>query len=42
MFPHFDSVYKEFDDLRKVIAKLDQKTDDKVVDDIAAKIKSRI
>ena len=38
--PAFDSVYKEFDDLRKVIAKLDQKTDDKVVDDIAAKIKS--
>ncbi|MDB4342915.1 hypothetical protein OAA23_00770 [bacterium] len=38
--PAFDSVYKEFDDLRKVIAQLDQKTDDKVVDDIAAKIKS--
>lgn len=38
--PAFDSVYKEFDDLRKVIAALDQKTDDKVVDDIAAKIKS--
>ena len=38
--PAFDSVYKEFDDLRKVIAKLDQKTDDKVVDDIAARIKS--
>jgi hypothetical protein len=38
--PAFDSVYKEFDDLRKVIAKLDQKTDDKVVDDIAAKIKA--
>ena len=38
--PAFDSVYKEFDDLRKVISKLDQKTDDKVVDDIAAKIKS--
>ena len=38
--PAFDSVYKEFDDLRKVIAKLDQKTDDKVVDDIAAKIKT--
>ena len=38
--PAFDSVYKEFDDLRKVIAKLDQKTDDEVVDDIAAKIKS--
>ena len=38
--PAFDSVYKEFDDLRKVIAALDQKTDDQVVDDIAAKIKS--
>jgi hypothetical protein len=38
--PAFDSVYKEFDDLRKVIAKLDQKTDDKVVDDIAARIKT--
>ena len=38
--PAFDSVYKEFDDLRKVIAQLDQKTDDEVVDDIAAKIKS--
>ena len=38
--PAWDSVYKEFDDLRKVISKLDQKTDDKVVDDIAAKIKS--
>jgi hypothetical protein len=38
--PAFDSVYKEFDDLRKVIAQLDQKTDDAVVDDIAAKIKS--
>lgn len=38
--PAFDSVYKEFDELRQAIAKLDQKTDDKVVDDIAAKIKS--
>jgi len=38
--PAFDSVYKEFDDLRKVIAQLDQKTDDEVVDDIAAKIKA--
>ena len=38
--PAFDSVYKEFDDLRKVIAQLDQKTDDAVVDDIAAKIKA--
>ena len=38
--PAFDSVYKEFDDLRKVIAQLDQKTDDAVVDDIAARIKA--
>ena len=38
--PAFDSVYKEFNDLRKIIAQLDQKTDDKVVDDIAAKIKA--
>ena len=38
--PAFDSVYKEFDDLRKVISQLDQKTDDAVVDDIAAKIRS--
>jgi hypothetical protein len=38
--PAFDSVYKEFDDLRKILVQLDQKTDDKVVDDIAAKIKA--
>jgi len=38
--PAFDSVYKEFDDLRKAIAQLDQKTDDSTVDDIAAKIKA--
>ncbi len=38
--PAWDSVYKEFDDLRKVIAQLDKKTDDKVVDDIATNIKS--
>lgn len=38
--PAFDSVYKEFDDLRKAIAQLDQKTDDSIVDDIAAKIKA--
>lgn len=37
--PAFDSVYKEFDDLRKILTKLDQKTDDKVIDDIATKIK---
>ena len=38
--PAFDSVFKEFDELRKAISKLDQKTDDKVVDDIASKIRS--
>ena len=38
--PAFDSVYKEFNDLRKAIAQLDQKTDDSIVDDIAAKIKA--
>lgn len=38
--PAFDSVYKEFDELRRAIAKLDQKTDDQTVDDIAAKIKA--
>ena len=38
--PAWDSVYKEFDDLRKVISQLDKKTDDEVVDDIAAKIKA--
>jgi hypothetical protein len=37
--PAFDSVYKEFDELRKAMTVLDQKTDDEVVDDIAAKIK---
>ena len=38
--PAFDSVYKEFDELRKAIAVLDRKTDDEVVDDIADKIKA--
>jgi len=38
--PAFDSVYKEFDELRKAISQLDQKTDDSTVDDIAAKIKA--
>jgi len=38
--PAFDSVYKEFDELRKAIATLDRKTDDAVVDDIATKIKA--
>ena len=37
--PAFDSVYKEFDELRKAMTVLDQKTDDTVVDDIATKIK---
>ena len=37
--PAFDSVYKEFDELRKAMTVLDRKTDDKVVDDIATKIK---
>ena len=37
--PAFDSVYKEFNDLKKAISKLDIKTDDTVVDDIASKIK---
>jgi hypothetical protein len=38
--PAFDSVYKEFNELRKAISQLDQKTDDQTVDDIASKIKS--
>jgi len=38
--PAFDSVYKEFDELRKAISTLDRKTDDAVVDDIATKIKA--
>ena len=38
--PAFDSVYKEFDELRKAMTVLDQKTDDAVVDDIATKIKA--
>jgi|9_EtaG_2_1085328.scaffolds.fasta_scaffold04055_4 hypothetical protein len=38
--PAFDSVYKEFDELRKAIAVLDRKTDDEIVDDIAGKIKA--
>ena len=37
--PAFDSVYKEFDELRKAMTVLDQKTDDAIVDDIATKIK---
>ncbi len=38
--PAFDSVYKEFDELRQAMVVLDRKTDDEVVDDIAAKIKA--
>ena len=38
--PAFDSVFKEFDELRKAIAQLDQKTEDNVIDDIAANIKA--
>ena len=38
--PAFDSVYKEFNELRKAMVVLDRKTDDEVVDDIAAKIKA--
>jgi hypothetical protein len=38
--PAFDSVYKEFDELRKAMTVLDRKTDDEVVDDIATKIKA--
>ena len=38
--PAWDSVFKEFDELRKAISQLDQKTDDKVVDDIATNIKA--
>jgi len=34
--PAFDSVFKEFDDLRKAISQLDQKTNDPVIDDIAS------
>lgn len=38
--PAFDSVFKEFDELRKAISSLDVKTDDEVIDDIAAKVKA--
>lgn len=37
--PAFDSVFKEFDELRKAITVLDRKTDDSIIDDIAQKIK---
>lgn len=38
--PAFDSVFKEFDELRQAMNTLDQKTDDEVVDKIASEIKS--
>lgn len=38
--PAFDSVFREFDELRKAIAQLDQKTEDSVIDDIATNIKA--
>ena len=38
--PAWDSVFKEFDELRKAIATLDRKTDDETLTDIAGKIKS--
>ena len=38
--PAWDSVFKEFDELRKAISVLDRKTDDEVVDDIAANIRA--
>ena len=37
--PAFDSVFKEFDDLRKVMAQLDIKVSDPTIDDIAYNIK---
>ena len=38
--PAWDSVFKEFDELRKAISVLDQKTNDEVVDDIAVNIRA--
>lgn len=38
--PAFDSVFKEFDSLRKVMAQLDIKVDDPIIDDIALNIKN--
>lgn len=38
--PAFDSVFKEFDELRQAMNTLDQKTDDEVVDKIASEIKT--
>lgn len=37
--PAFDSVFKEFDELRKIMAQLDTKVSDPIIDDIALKIK---
>ena len=37
--PAFDSVFREFDELRKAISLLDRNTDDNVIDDIAQRIK---
>ena len=37
--PAFDSVFKEFDELRKIMAQLDIKVDDPIIDDIALKVK---
>lgn len=38
--PAFDSVFKEFDSLRKIMNQLDIKVDDPVIDDIAQNIKN--
>ena len=37
--PAFDSVFKEFDELRKIMAQLDVKVDDPIIDNIALNIK---
>lgn len=37
--PAFDSVFKEFDKLRKIMAQLDDKISDPIIDDIARNIK---
>ena len=38
--PAFDSVFNDFDELRKSMTVLDQKTDDPVVDDLAEKVRN--
>jgi hypothetical protein len=38
--PAFDSVFKEFDELRKIMAQLDSKVSDPIIDDIARNIKN--